>query len=51
MIVYYSQSGNTKKIARAIEKLNHMEKEGMKIITGHDPEVWKGLKKAPEYYE
>lgn len=42
---------NGEMAARAIEKLQHMEKEGMKIITGHDPESWKDLKIAPEYYE
>lgn len=42
---------NSEMAMRAIERLRHMESEGAKIITGHDPEAWKGLKIAPEYYE
>lgn len=42
---------NGEMAARAIEKLQHMGREGMKIITGHDPEWWKDLKIAPAYYE
>jgi N-acyl homoserine lactone hydrolase len=34
-----------------IERLRHMEEQGMKIITGHDPELWLGLKIAPDSYE
>jgi len=28
-----------------------MRKRGVKIITGHDPEAWLGIKKFPEYYK
>lgn len=27
-----------------------LEKTGVKIVTGHDPELWETFKKAPEYY-
>ncbi|MGD0916991.1 MAG: N-acyl homoserine lactonase family protein [Thermodesulfobacteriota bacterium] len=37
--------------ARAIEKLQHMKREGMLIICGHDPVSWNDLKIAPDYYE
>lgn len=28
-----------------------LEKTGVKIVTGHDPELWKTFKHAPEYYK
>lgn len=36
---------------RAIENLQQMQKAGALIILGHDPVLWKTLKKAPDYYE
>lgn len=34
----------------ALYKLNAMRREGCLVITGHDTEQWKELKKAPEFY-
>lgn len=28
-----------------------LEKTGVKVVTGHDPELWKSFKHAPEFYE
>lgn len=36
---------------RAIEKLRHMQRQGMRIIPGHDPEIWETLMIAPAFYE
>lgn len=36
---------------RSIELLRHLQDQGWKVITGHDPETWKTFKKAPEYYD
>jgi glyoxylase-like metal-dependent hydrolase (beta-lactamase superfamily II) len=41
---------NNEMAARSIEKLQHMEREGMKIILGHDLESFKELRIAPQYY-
>jgi glyoxylase-like metal-dependent hydrolase (beta-lactamase superfamily II) len=27
------------------------ETQGVKVVTGHDPEAWKEFKQAPEYYD
>jgi N-acyl homoserine lactone hydrolase len=42
---------NSEMAGRSIEKLQHMEREGMRIILGHDIESFKQLMIAPEYYE
>jgi len=42
---------NSEMAVRSIEKLQHMQKEGMQIILGHDPESFGHLKRAPEFYE
>ena len=42
---------NSEMAVKSIEKLQHMHKEGMQIILGHDPESFERLKIAPEYYE
>jgi glyoxylase-like metal-dependent hydrolase (beta-lactamase superfamily II) len=28
-----------------------MQKRGIKVVTGHDPEAWKSVKKFPEFYK
>ena len=42
---------NSEMAVRSIEKLQHMQKEGMRIVLGHDPVSWKDLKIAPDFYE
>ena len=42
---------NSEMAVRSIEKLQHMQKEGMQIILGHDPVSFEHLRIAPEYYE
>ncbi len=42
---------NSEMAVRSIEKLQHMEREGMQIILGHDLASFERLKIAPEYYE
>ncbi len=42
---------NSEMAVRSIEKLRHMQKEGMQIILGHDLVSFKELKVAPEFYE
>jgi len=38
-----------------VKSVNRMrllqETQGIKVITGHDPEAWKTIKQAPEYYD
>ncbi len=35
----------------SVRKLRALaEKRGAMVVTGHDPEAWKSLKKAPDYY-
>jgi glyoxylase-like metal-dependent hydrolase (beta-lactamase superfamily II) len=34
-----------------LKTFNLLRKQGVRIVTGHDPEEWKKFKKAPEYYE
>lgn len=36
---------------KSIGKLKKLRGEGIFIIYGHDPEQWRNLKKAPEYYD
>jgi glyoxylase-like metal-dependent hydrolase (beta-lactamase superfamily II) len=36
---------------QSIRLLRLMQKTGVKIIAGHDPEKWDGYRHAPEYYE
>lgn len=37
---------------RSVRKLRALaEATGAKVVTGHDPEAWKDLKKAPDYYD
>jgi N-acyl homoserine lactone hydrolase len=36
---------------QALAKIRKMEQDGVFIITGHDPNQWKELRRAPEYYE
>ncbi len=36
---------------KTIERFRLMREQGVKIVTGHDPEAWKSYKKAPEFYE
>jgi N-acyl homoserine lactone hydrolase len=42
---------NTAMAARSIKKLQHLEKEGAKIICGHDLPTFEQLRLAPEWYE
>jgi N-acyl homoserine lactone hydrolase len=42
---------NSEMAVRSIEKLQHMEREGMEIILGHDLPSFEKLKTAPKYYE
>ena len=37
---------------RSVERMRYLkEARGVKIVTGHDPESWKSVKQAPEYYD
>jgi N-acyl homoserine lactone hydrolase len=37
---------------RSVRKLRQLaERTGAKVVTGHDPDAWKPLRKAPEYYD
>lgn len=42
---------NSEMAVKAIEHLQRMKAEGAFIILGHDPDLWKALKIAPDYYE
>ena len=44
-------SWNSVDAMRSIEKLCHMHAEDLFVIPGHDPDLWKTLKKVPEYYD
>ena len=44
-------SWNSLDAMRSIEKLCHMHAEDLFVIPGHDPDLWKTLKKVPEYYD
>lgn len=41
--------GECEKTMRLIHKL--VEADGAKLFVGHDPEAWKSVKQAPNYYE
>ncbi len=37
---------------RSVDRMRYLqEARGVKIVTGHDPESWKSVKQAPEYYD
>lgn len=42
---------NSEMAVSSIEKLQHMQAEGMRIIPGHDLMSFRELRTAPEYYE
>ena len=43
---------NAEETVRSVERMRYLhEARGAQIITGHDPEAWKQLKKAPAYYD
>lgn len=43
---------NQELVLASINRMRRAEKAlGYTVITGHDPEVWKTVKKAPRYYE
>jgi len=36
---------------RTLAMFRDLQKKGVKIITGHDPNAWASLKKAPDFYD
>jgi glyoxylase-like metal-dependent hydrolase (beta-lactamase superfamily II) len=36
---------------RTLEVFKDMQKRGIKIVTGHDPDAWTEMKKYPEFYK
>lgn len=45
------EAWNKEMALKALEKIKAYEKNGVKVILGHDPDVWATVKKFPEYYE
>jgi N-acyl homoserine lactone hydrolase len=42
---------NAEDATRAVRKVQHLRREGAFVVTGHDPEQFKTLKLAPDYYD
>jgi N-acyl homoserine lactone hydrolase len=42
---------NAESAMRAIRKVQHLRREGAFVVMGHDPEQFKTLKFAPDYYD
>ncbi len=40
-----------KATVRTIKMIRKMRQRGVKIISGHDPQAWSGLRKFPDYYD
>jgi N-acyl homoserine lactone hydrolase len=44
-------SNDNPQFLQNLRSFRFLKKQGVKIVTGHDPEAWETFKKAPEYYE
>jgi len=43
---------NAGETIRSVQRMQNLQELcGATIVTGHDPEAWKGFKKAPDYYD
>ena len=43
---------NPSEVVKTVQRMKNLrEFYGAQIVTGHDPEAWKGVKQAPEYYD
>jgi glyoxylase-like metal-dependent hydrolase (beta-lactamase superfamily II) len=43
---------NSSETVRSVQRMRFLQDTlGATIVTGHDPEEWKGFRQAPEYYE
>jgi N-acyl homoserine lactone hydrolase len=43
---------NAGETVRSVNRMRLLqETQGVKVVTGHDPEAWKEFKQAPEYYD
>jgi len=43
---------NASETVRTVQRMKFLQDtQGVTIIPGHDPEAWKEIKQAPEYYE
>ena len=46
-----NESWDKRSALRSVERLIEFEKGGARLIFGHDPDQWAGIKKAPDYYD
>ena len=46
-----SLNANAQAAINSLQTIKDLQKRGVKIITGHDPDAWLGVKKFPEFYE
>ena len=42
---------NLEAAMRSLVKIQHMKREGSVVLMAHDPDQWKTVKLAPDYYE
>ncbi len=42
---------NREATRQTINSIKEMRQRGIKIISGHDPQAWSGLRKFPDYYD
>jgi N-acyl homoserine lactone hydrolase len=46
-----SVTWNMEETLRSLRKIQHMSREGAKVLMAHDPDQWETVRKVPEYYE
>lgn len=44
-------SANNMDVVKSVQRFRNYQAKGAKIVTGHDPDGWEAMKKAPKFYK